>query len=140
MTEEFDSFDDSNMNDDQEDKFEESLPVEEMSSGFDEDITDDDKLWAFLAYVFTPIVPIILMLMEDKKERPFLKAHNAQALAWGLINLVGGTILSTVLFFCFGLPSILIWGVGVYWGWQAYQGEYVTIPVITDFVKGQGWA
>ncbi len=140
MTEEFDSFDDSDMNDDQDDKFEESLPIEEMKSGFDSDITDDDKLWALLAYVFTPLIPIILMLLEDKKERPFIKAHNAQALAWGIVNLVGGTILSSILFFCFGLPSLLIWGVGVYWGWQAYQGEYVTIPVITDFVKGQGWA
>ena len=140
MTEEFDSFDGSDMNDDEEDKFEESLPIEEMKSSFDGDITDDDKLWALLAYAFTPLVPVILLLMEDKKERPFIKAHNAQALAWGIVNLVGGTILSTVLFFCFGLPSILIWGVGVYWGWQAYQGEYVTIPVITDFVKGQGWA
>lgn len=133
MTDEFDSFDDSEMKNDEDDAFEEA-------GGFDSDITDDDKLWAFLAYVFTPLIPIILLLMEDKKERPFIKAHNAQALAWGVINLVGGTILSTVLFFCFGLPSLLIWGVGVYWGWQAYQGEYVTIPFVTDFVKGQGWA
>jgi hypothetical protein len=28
----------------------------------------------------------------------------------------------------------------IYWGIQAYQGNYVTIPVITDFVKKQGWA
>ena len=102
--------------------------------------SDDDKLWALLAYVFTPLVPVIILLMEDKKNRPFLKAHNAQALVWGLFNLVGGTILSSVLFFCFGLPSILIWAVGVYWGWQAYQGQEVTIPVLTDLVKGQGWA
>jgi uncharacterized membrane protein len=93
-----------------------------------------------LAYVFTPLIPIILLLMEDKKNRPFIRAHNAQALAWGLINLVGGTILSGVLFFCFGAPSLIIWLVGVYWGYKAYQGEYITIPVITDFVKNQGWA
>ena len=66
--------------------------------------TSDDKLWALLAYVLTPIVPIIILLMEDKKNRPFIRAHNAQALAWGLVNLVGGTILSSLLFFCFGLP------------------------------------
>ena len=128
-------------NDQSEDNdFEDSLPVDNMSSDFNADVTDDDKLWAFLAYVFTPLIPIILMLMEDKKKRPFIKEHNAQALAWGLFNLVGGTILSSVLFFCFGLPSMILWGVGVYWGWQAYQGNSVTIPVLTDFVKGQGWA
>lgn len=111
-----------------------------MSQAPMSDVTPDDKLWAALAYVFSPIVPIILMLMEDKKNRPYIKAHNAQALAWGLINLVAGTILSGVLFFCLGAPSLIIWLVGVYWGYKAYQGEMVTIPLITDFVKKQGWA
>ena len=111
-----------------------------MSEQQSMEVTSDDKLWAMLAYVFTPLIPIILLLMEDKKNRPFIRAHNAQALAWGLVNLVGGTILSGLLFFCFGAPSIILWLVGVYWGYKAYQGEYVTIPVITDFVKKQGWA
>jgi uncharacterized membrane protein len=104
------------------------------------DVTQDDKLWALLAYALTPIVPVIIMLMEDKKNRPFLRAHNAQALVWGLVNLVLGTILSSVLFFCFGAPSIIIWLVGVYWGWKAYQGEMVEIPFVSNFVRGQGWA
>jgi len=104
------------------------------------DVTSDDKLWALLAYVFTPLVPIIIMLMPEKKDRPFLRAHNVQALVWGLVNAVLGSILSTVLFFCFGLPWLVIWGIGVYWGFKAYQGQYVTIPVVTDFVKKQGWA
>ncbi len=112
-------------------------PMEPMDRGA---ISDDDKLWALLAYVFAPLVPIIILLMDDKKERPFIKAHNAQALAWGLINVVGGTILSSVLFFCLGAPSLIIWAVGVYWGWQAYQGNEVTIPFVTDFVQQQGWA
>jgi uncharacterized protein len=104
------------------------------------EVTSDDKLWALLAYALSPIVPIIIMFMADKKDRPFLKAHNAQALVWGIVNVVGGTILSSVLFFCFGAPSIIIWAVGVYWGYKAYQGELVNIPVITDFCKNQGWA
>jgi len=104
------------------------------------EITSDDKLWALLAYALTPIVPIIIMLMEDKKNRPFLRAHNAQALAWGLVNLVAGSALSALLFFCFGAPSLIIWIIGLYWGFKAYKGEYVNIPVITDFCKKQGWA
>ena len=122
------------------DEFEEEVPMMEEPMSSMDGITDDDKLWAFLAYIFTPIVPIILMLMEDKKARPFIKAHNAQALAWGIVNVIGGTILSSVLFFCLGAPSLIIWAVGVYWGWQAYQGKEVTIPLVTDFVKKQGWA
>ena len=102
--------------------------------------TSDDKLWALLAYVLTPVVPIIILLMEDKKNRPFIRAHNAQALAWGLVNLVAGTILSAVLFFCFGAPSFIIWLVGVYWGYKAYQGQMVEIPLISKFCRDQGWA
>ena len=112
---------------------------EQMSSGMGE-VTSDDKLWALLAYVLTPLAPIVILLMQDKKSRPFIRAHNAQALAWGLVNIVVGGILSTVLFFCFGAPFLVIWAIGVYWGYQAYQGKMVTIPVITDFVKKQGWA
>ncbi len=35
--------------------------------------TSDDRLWALLAYLFTPIVPVIILLLEDKKDRPFLR-------------------------------------------------------------------
>lgn len=28
----------------------------------------------------------------------------------------------------------------IYLGFQAYQGKIVQVPVITDFVKNQGWA
>jgi len=94
------------------------------------EITSDDKLWALLAYIFSPLVPIILMLMEDKKNRPFIKAHNAQALALGIITIVTS-------WFCVG---ILVWIYQIYCGFQAYQGQTVTIPVISDFVKNQGWA
>jgi len=37
-------------------------------------------------------------------------------------------------------PSFIIWAVGVYWGFKAYGGNMVEIPVITNFVKNQGWA
>ena len=102
--------------------------------------TSDDRLWALLAYVFSPVIPIIILLLEDKKDRPFIRAHNIQALIWGLFNIFIGSIISTILFFCLGLPTLTIWLIGVYWGYKAYQGELVEIPIITDFVKNQGWA
>ena len=55
------------------------------------DVTSDDKLWAALAYVFSPLVPIILMLMEDKKNRPYIRANNAQALVLGIITIITST-------------------------------------------------
>jgi uncharacterized membrane protein len=102
------------------------------------EVTSDDKLWSALTYIFTPLVPIIILLMQDKKERPFIRAHNAQALAWGVVFYVVVTITS---FFVIGL---CIWPLGLllqlYWAYKAYQGNYINIPVITDFVKNQGWA
>lgn len=125
-----------------EDEMPEKDPMPEMDEPssykepVDGDVTADDKLWALLAYVLTPLVPVIIMLMADKKERPFLKAHNAQALIWGVIMVVVGMLSS---FLC-GIPAFLMWLVGCYWGYQAYQGQLVEIPVLTDFAKKQGWA
>jgi len=99
-------------------------------SNFDSEITSDDKLWAALTYVFSPIVPIIIMLMEDKKNRPFLRAHNAQALILGIITVITSG-------FCVG---ILVWFYQLYLAYQAYQGKTVEVPVITNLCKGQGWA
>ena len=102
------------------------------------EVTSDDKLWSLLAYVFTPLVPIIILLMEDKKSRPFIKAHNAQALVLGLVNLACGVLLGwTLILSC---VPIIIWIYQIYCGIQAYGGKYVEIPVITNFCKGQGWA
>lgn len=102
------------------------------------DITSDDKLWSMLAYIFSPIIPIVILLMADKKNRPFIKAHNIQALIWGAVYVVLGSILAAVFVGCF----IYLIGLGfaIYWGIKANKGEYVNIPVITNFVKNQGWA
>jgi uncharacterized membrane protein len=111
---------------------------EDMNMGSDMEITDDDKLWAMLAYILSPLVPIIILLIEEKKDRPFIKAHNMQALVLGLVSVVIATLLGwLVIPLCLNL-GIFIYA--IYLGIQAFQGKMVTIPVITDLVKGQGWA
>jgi len=111
---------------------------EDMNMGSDMEITDDDRLWAMLAYILSPLVPIIILLIEEKKDRPFIKAHNMQALVLGLVSVVIATLLGwLVIPLCLNL-GIFIYA--IYLGIQAYQGKMVTIPVITDLVKGQGWA
>lgn len=94
------------------------------------EVTSDDRLWAALAYVFSPLVPIILMVWEDKKSRPFIRAHNVQALILGVISILTSA-------FCLG---ILVWFYQLFLAYKAYQGETVSVPVITDLVKNQGWA
>ena len=70
-------------------------------------ITSDDKLWAALAYVFTPLVPIIVLLLEDKKGRPFIRAHNMQALLWGVIFYIVVAITSVFLI------GLCLWPLGL---------------------------
>ncbi len=110
-----------------------------MTNQVQGEVTSDDKLWAALAYIFTPLIPIIILLLADKKERPFIKAHNMQALIWGVIVYILAAITSPI----FGL-GCLVWLVAIilqiYWAYQAYQGKTVTIPLLTDFIKNQGWA
>ncbi len=102
------------------------------------EVTSDDKLWALLAYIFSPIVPIILLLMKDKKDRPFIRAHNAQALILGIIEFILYAVIGwTLVGMC---VPLLLWVAMIYWGIQAYQGKEVTVPVITNFVRNQGWA
>ena len=112
---------------------EQQIPEQPVS-----DVTPNDKLLAALAYVFTPIVSIILLLLEDKKDRPFIKAHNVQALVFGVVYYLIVSILSFVVVGLCLIPVGII--LQLYWAYKAYQGEMVNIPVITDFVKNQGWA
>lgn len=109
-----------------------------MAGQTSSEITSDDKLWVLLTYILTPLIPVIILLMEDKKKRPFIRAHNAQALVLGIINLLIAVFLGwTVILAC--LP-LIIWVYCIYLGIQGYGGKYNDIPVITNFVKGQGWA
>jgi len=104
------------------------------------DVTSDDKLWAALSYVFAPIVGIIVLLMEDKKARPFIKFNGVQSIVASVAFWIIATIITTVTIGFGGLCVPVLWLVFLYWAYQAYQGQAVNIPVVTNFIKGQGWA
>ncbi len=95
-----------------------------------EEITQDDKLWSLLSYIFCPLIGIIVLLIEDKKNRPFIKYNAIVSIILGIL----GVILSWA---CIG---ILVWFYAIYLGIKSYQGELVQVPVISDFVRNQGWA
>ncbi len=94
------------------------------------EVTQDDKLWALLSYIFSPLIGIIVLLLEDKKNRPFIK-YNA------VISIILGILVILLSGICIGL---LIWIYAIYLGIKSYQGEWVEVPVISDFVRNQGWA
>jgi uncharacterized membrane protein len=99
--------------------------------------TSDDRLWVMLGYIFSPIVPIIVLLMQDKKDRPFIKAHNMQALILGVVEWVINFALSFVVIGC--ITSVITLVINIYLGLKANKGETFDIPVISNFVRQQGW-
>jgi len=95
------------------------------------DITSDDKLWAMLGYII-PIIALVVLFMEDKRNRPYIKFNAVQS----LVAVVILSIISTIT--CgFGAVIFLIM---LWWGYQAYQGQDIKIPLISDFIRNQGWA
>jgi uncharacterized membrane protein len=95
------------------------------------DITSDDKLWAMLGYVF-PVIAIVVLFMDDKKNRPYIKFNAVQS----LVATVVLSILATVTFGCGSILFLVLF----WWAYQAYQGQDVKIPMISDFIRNQGWA
>ena len=102
------------------------------------DITDDDKLWSLLSWI-TGIVAVIVLFMEDKKSRPFVKYNAVMALVVVVVLSVLVGIISAIT--CgIGAVTAIAFIYPIYLGIQAYQGKWVTVPWVTDFVKNQGWA
>ena len=97
-----------------------------------EQVTSDDRIWAALAYILSPLVPIIILAVKDLRTRPYIRGHAVQALIAGLILILVST---ATIYFCLGL----IWLLMLYWAWRAYQIEPVNIPLITPLVRNRGW-
>ena len=109
-----------------------------MNDQMNTEITSDDKLWAALGYPIF-IVAIIVLFMEDKKSRPFIKYHAVQSIAANIAIAIIAAIVSAVTIGFGAICIPLFWLIFFYWAYKAYQGEYVTIPMVTDFIKKQGW-
>jgi len=114
------------------------------------DITENDRLMALLAYILGVIVPIIILVSEEMKNRPFQRYHAIQSLGLWVASLIYSVvacivylmlttitlgILGVCLWIIFLLPIVPV----ILYGIKAYQGEWVVIPVVTDFIKKQGW-
>ncbi len=101
------------------------------------ELTSDDKLWSALGYPI-PIIALIALLMEDKKTRPFIKYHAVQSLVlnvalWILIFILTITVVGAVC-------APFLWFVTFWPAYDSYRGNYTEIPVISNFIKNQGWA
>ena len=110
----------------------------------------NDRLWAALSYAFTPLVPIIVLAMEDTKNKPYPRYHAVQALGFfGAVMLF--EVLAAILFMCgslvtFGLLACVLWILfflpiipALYYTYLAYTGKPFNIPIVTNLMIQQGW-
>jgi uncharacterized membrane protein len=110
---------------------EENVGLDEFPS---DDITSDDKLWAALGYPI-PLIALIALLLEDKKDRFFIKYHAIQSIAFNIILWIVIILLSLPTVGCISL----LWLITLWPAYDAYQGKYTELPFLTNFLKKQGW-
>ena len=53
------------------------------------DVTSDDRLWALLGWLFWPVA-VIMLLMDDKKARPFIKYNAVLSLGYAVPSVCPG--------------------------------------------------
>ena len=99
-------------------------------------ITSDDKLWAALGYPIF-IIALIMLFVEGKKDRPFIKFHAVQALALNVVLWVIIIIASVTVILAICDP--VLWLLMIWPAVLAYQGKYFEVPVVTKFLRGQHW-
>jgi uncharacterized membrane protein len=96
----------------------------------DVQVTSDDRLWAALSWIpvspLYPLVALLMLLMEEKKTRPFIRQN-------AVLALVTGAVLIPVSIFTLGLGA-LGYLLFFWWAYQAYQGEDVHVPVVSDWI------
>ena len=100
-------------------------------------ISSNDKLWAALGYPI-PILPLIVLLSEEKKGVPFLRYHAVQSLMLNVAIWVISTILIVTVVGSICVP--VLWLITFWPAYDSYQGRFTVLPGLTDFMKKQGWA
>jgi len=85
-----------------------------------------------LSYIFAPLSSVIFLVTEKKSETWVkVKKDVMQSLWLGVVALV----ISPVSGMLCGIPSLVLWVYYIFLGIKAYQGEDVTVPLITDMVN-----
>jgi uncharacterized membrane protein len=99
------------------------------------EITSNDRMWAALSWLpispLWPILAIVALVMDDTKNRPFVRYNAVVSIATGIATVI-------LTFVTLGLGALLFI-VFLYWAYKAYQGEMVEIPVISSFCRDRGW-
>ncbi len=101
--------------------------------------SSDDRLWAALGYPI-PIIALVLLLMEEKRDVYFLKYHAVQSV---ILNVAIWVLIAVVVPLTLGFGAVcapILWLVTLWPAYDSYQGNLTELPLIADFMKKQGWA
>ena len=125
------------------------------SRTYDPDATNDDRIMAALAYasqLLIPLVlPIIILISETSKRRPFQRYHAIQSIAVGIVVwslqfvlfVMAGTAIGTIILLlclCIILPAMIaLWLLPLYYAMLAYNGKRFRIRGLTQFLEDQRW-
>lgn len=112
-------------------------PVIEPAPAVEPGVTSDDRLWVVLCFLLTPILPLVTLFLDTKKDRPFIKYHTVPTLILGVVEGIIVAVLSWIPVVNCIVPFIYI--INIIYALKANKGVNTDIPVITQFAKGQGW-
>ncbi|MBN2471581.1 MAG: hypothetical protein JXN59_12735 [Anaerolineae bacterium] len=97
------------------------------------DVTDDERLWAMLCWIqimgVWPLISLLALILENTRHSAYIRYH-------AMLSLVLGIALIPVTILTCGLGAVLYLGY-FYWAIKAYQGEWVRIPVVSNWVQPQ---
>ena len=123
---------------------EEKVPPPPVLQGVkpqDQDIGDNDRLMAALAYLLWFLGSAIILLSADMRTRPYLRYHAMQALGLSTVLAVGSFVVLVMafVFCCIGLLLLIPLAITLYYAYEAYQAKYFKIPVISNVMVSEGW-
>jgi len=120
----------------------------------DDDADDNDKMWSLAAYlsqlIIPVIVPVLMLVIDPNKDRPFQRYHAAQSLgflvAMFVYQILAGIVFAVLTAITLGCLAPVLWLIflfpivpAVYYAYLAYQGKRFEMPFLTDLMRKQGW-
>lgn len=127
----------------------------------DETATSEDKLIALLCYwsqiVMPFVMPVIVLLSESGKRRAFQRHHAVQSLGLtgaviglfllGSMGIIALNIILPPIGFLVGILALCLSPIAyfmvltayLFYGWQSNKGKLFSIPVLSQFLRQNGW-
>ena len=106
-----------------------------------EEMAENDRLMAALAYLLWFIGPAIILLSPNLASRRYQRYHAVQGLGLAVV-LAAATLVIVVM----GMVMCCVWvllliplGATVYCTILAYEGKYFKVPVLTNLMVSEGW-